>query len=176
MAGSRLHSLLVVGTLSTALAVAGCSPAPRAGQQPVPASGQRVAPSHAAPSTGERRTGGLAGRIVFSTEDDIYSVRADGSDLCRLTTRPGPEFDGAWSPDGSRIVYRDSRRGINNDDEIYVMNADGSGQRDLTRDPADDWGPAWAPDGSKIALNSDRDSPGKPVMKMPLRPTRPPPV
>src|ERR671926_494530 len=74
-----------------------------------------------------------------------------------VPTAAGPEFDAAWSPDGSRIVYRDSRRGINVDDEIYAVGADGSGAVNLTRNPADDWGPDWSPDGRTIAFNSTRD-------------------
>ena len=50
------------------------------------------------------------------------------------------EFDPAWAPDGSLIVYRDSRRGINHDDEIYIVNANGASARNLTRDPGNDWG------------------------------------
>jgi len=73
-----------------------------------------------------------------------------------LTTRAGAEFDGAWSPDGRFIVYRDSRRGINHDDEIYVVGANGKGAHNITNDPGNDWGPAWSPDGKWIAFNSDR--------------------
>ena len=68
----------------------------------------------------------LRGRIVLSTEDDVYTANVDGTGLVQVTSRRGAEFDPFWSPDGSRIVYRDSRRGINHDDEICVMNADGS--------------------------------------------------
>lgn len=99
----------------------------------------------------------LTGRIVLSTEDDIYTANADGSGLVRVTRSPGAEFDPAWSPGGKRIVYRDSRRGVNQDDEIYVMNADGTGRRNLTRNPGNDWGPDWSPDGRTIVFNSDRD-------------------
>src|SRR5262245_30322987 len=106
-------------------------------------------------------TSGLEGRIVLSSEDDVYTAHADGTHVRRITSRPGPEFDPAWAPDGSRIVYRDSRRGINEDDEIYVADADGSNARNLTRDPSNDWGPAWSPDGSTIVFNSDRD--GQPM-------------
>jgi Tol biopolymer transport system component len=90
-------------------------------------------------------------------DDDIYRINADGSGLRRLTSRAGEEFDPAWSADGTNVVYRDSRRGINNDDEIFVMTASGSQQRDLTNDPANDWGPAWSPVGTMIAFSSDRE-------------------
>ena len=99
----------------------------------------------------------LKGRVVFDNGENIYSANADGTDVKQLTNNPGPEFDPMWSPDGKRIVYRDSRRGVNHDDEIYVMNADGSGQRNLTNSPSsDEWGPAWSPDGNQIAFNSTR--------------------
>ncbi len=98
----------------------------------------------------------LKGRIVFDNNEDIYVMNADGTNVQQLTKNPGPEFDPMWSPDGKRIVYRDSRRGPNRDDEIYVMNANGSGQTNLTNNPANDWGPAWSTDGTKIAFNSSR--------------------
>jgi Tol biopolymer transport system component len=98
----------------------------------------------------------LTGRIVFDNFEDIYVMNADGTNVQQLTNNPGPEFDPMWSPDGKRIVYRDSRRGPNQDDEIYLMNADGSGQTNLTNNPANDWGAAWSPDGTWIAFNSTR--------------------
>jgi Tol biopolymer transport system component len=96
----------------------------------------------------------LRGRVVFSRRGDVWSANADGSGLRRLTSRRGPEFDPSWSPDGSRIVYRDSRRGINVNDEIYVMNADGSHRRNLTHSLWNEWSPAWSPDGRLIAFYS----------------------
>jgi Tol biopolymer transport system component len=98
----------------------------------------------------------LEGRIVFDDFEDLYVMNADGTGLRQITTTPGAEFDGAWSPDGTQIVYRDSRRGINQDDEIYVIGADGSGARNLSMHPGNDWGPDWSSDGAWIAFNSDR--------------------
>jgi TolB protein len=122
-----------------------------------PSDGSADSPSAAASPSGVIDASSLTGRIIFAMDDDIYAIDADGSRLERLTSNPGAEFDPSWSPDGTKIVYRDSRRGINEDDEIYVMSADGSEQANLTRDPANEWGPAWSPDGARIAFNSDRE-------------------
>ena len=82
----------------------------------------------------------------------------DGSNVVAVAADPaGSEFDGAWSPDGEWVVYRDSTRGINEDDEIFIARADGSERRNLSDDPANDWGPDWSPDGRTIVFNSDRD-------------------
>ena len=100
----------------------------------------------------------LAGRIVFDDFADLYAMDIDGSDLVEVAANPaGPEFDGAWSPDGEWIVYRDSTRGINTDDDISIARADGSERRNLADNPANDWGPDWSADGEWIAFNSDRE-------------------
>lgn len=96
----------------------------------------------------------LRGRVVFSRRGDIWSANANGSRLRRLTRGRGAEFDPSWSPDGSRIVYRDSRRGINRNDEIYVVDADGSHRRNITHSAWNEWSPAWSPDGRLIAFYS----------------------
>ena len=100
----------------------------------------------------------LSGRIVFDDFEDVFAMDVDGANLVKIAGDPaGSEFDGAWSPDGESVVYRDSTRGINDDDEIFIARADGTDRRNLTNNPANDWGPDWSPDGSAIAFNSDRD-------------------
>jgi len=100
---------------------------------------------------------GLSGRIVFDDFEDVFTMRPDGTDVRRLTSEPGSEFDGAFSPDGVSVVYRDSRRGINEDDEIYLARADGTARRNLTVEPTNEWGPDWSSDGEWIAFSSDRE-------------------
>jgi Tol biopolymer transport system component len=157
--------------IALAIALAGC-----AGPGPSPSPPGSVSPSVAASGTGSPvptrlvHTGfapvvtgdpialsELTGRIVFDDFEDVLVMDVDGSDVVTIAGEPGSEFDGAWSPDGQRVVYRDSTRGVNENDEIFVVNADGTGRRNITNDPSNDWGPDWSPDGSTIVFNSDRD-------------------
>jgi TolB protein len=136
--------------------VAAASPTPSTSPRPIPS---RVAHTGSSPvATGQPiRISDLKGRIVFDDFEDVYAMDVDGSKVVKVAANPaGPEFDGAWSPDGKWIVYRDSTHGTNNNDEIFVARADGSERRNITNNPANDWGPDWSPDGQTIAFNSDR--------------------
>ena len=99
------------------------------------------------------------GAVVFSHGEIFETGPVRGDRVRRLTSLPGAQLDPSWSPDANRIVFRDSRRGINFNDEISVMDADGSNVRNLTRNPANDWSPAWSPDGKRIVFASERSSP-----------------
>jgi TolB protein len=83
---------------------------------------------------------------------DIFTARADGSDLRRLTETPGYDAEGTLSPDGKTIVFTSVRDG---DLEIYTMRADGGGVRRLTHEPGYDGGPVFSPDGKRIAYRRD---------------------
>ena len=73
----------------------------------------------------------------------------------RRTTTSSNDWDPAWSPDGSKIVFTSNRN--SNVHNIYVMNADGTGLTRLTtNDYGNDFTPAWSPDGSKIVFTSGR--------------------
>jgi len=100
----------------------------------------------------------VGGYIAFTSDRDgnneIYVMKADGSEQTRLTSNGGQDYFPAWSPDGTRIAFVSDRDGNN---EIYVMKADGSGQTRLSNNPALDSYPAWSPDGTGIASVSNRD-------------------
>ncbi len=65
----------------------------------------------------------------FDDYMDIFEADPNGSNLRRLTDTPGYDAEGAYSPDGKRIVFTSKRDG---DLEIYVMNADGGEVKRLT--------------------------------------------
>jgi len=94
------------------------------------------------------------GHIAFVTDRDgnfeIYKMNPDGSGLTNLTNDPRPDFQPAWSPDGSRIAF--SRVEFDGSQHVWVMNADGTGQQQVgTSDGGD---PSWSPDASRIAFTS----------------------
>ena len=98
---------------------------------------------------------------------DIFVAKPDGTILHRLTDALGYDAEGAYSPDGSKIVFCSLRDAYPVDKltpdqrakfdkqpeyfaEIYLMNADGSGQTRLTDWPGYDGGPFFTPCGNRI--------------------------
>lgn len=82
---------------------------------------------------------------------DIFTARADGSDLRRLTAAPGYDAEATISPDGKKIVFTSMRDG---DLDIYVMNADGSNVRRLTTELGYDGGAFFSADGKQIVYRA----------------------
>ena len=66
---------------------------------------------------------------------------ADGSNQIPLTASLDPEYNPAWSPDGSKIAFDSGPRG--GDIDIYVMTSDGSDHVRLTNATGRDMEPDW---------------------------------
>jgi Tol biopolymer transport system component len=117
----------------------------------------------------EFRASGKERRYSWDYDEyfDIFAANREGTDLVQLTDAVGYDAEGAYSPDGERIVFcsmRDAyppeklsekdRKKLEFDTsyfgEIYIMNADGSGQKRLTHWPGYDGGPFFTPDGDRI--------------------------
>lgn len=121
--------------------------------------------------------------VVFTSMRDgdleIYTMRGDGSDVRRLTHRPGYDGGPFFSHDGKKIVYRAHypeapeelaeyrqllARGLIRPSqvEIYVMDADGSNQRQVTNNGRANFAPFFHPSGEKIIFSSNfHDSRGR---------------
>lgn len=101
------------------------------------------------------------GRIVFARylggNVDLYSVRADGYDIRRLTRASEDDGEPAVSPDGRRIAFVSRRHFKTAGADIWLMNANGSSQTRLTTDTSSESAPAWSPDGTRLVFVSDRN-------------------
>jgi Tol biopolymer transport system component len=89
----------------------------------------------------------------MSGNEEIWKIRADGTELAQLTADAAIDAQAEFSPDGSQIAFRSTRSG---NDDIWIMQADGSNLRQLTTDPASDQHPTWSSDGLRIAYQSNR--------------------
>jgi Tol biopolymer transport system component len=85
--------------------------------------------------------------------DELYSVRSDGTFEQRLTNDPRAERHPSWTFDAKRILFSaDGPTGF----DLYSMNPDGSDWRRVTDLPGNEGRPATSPDGRTIAFGSDR--------------------
>src|SRR6266550_4650843 len=88
---------------------------------------------------------------------EIYTIKADGTDLKQVTHDKGINTYPSFSRDGRHIVFRKIIAPKNS--EVFVMNADGSSPRNLTNNLAFDGWPRWSPDDSRIVFASNRAGP-----------------
>lgn len=103
----------------------------------------------------------------YDSSMDIFTVSFDGKTTKQLTNSPGYNAEGAYSPDGKKIVFCSLRsayplKNLSEEDmkkyeidpayygEIYIMNADGTDQKRLMNSPGYDGGPFFSPDGDRI--------------------------
>lgn len=98
------------------------------------------------------------GTIVFASDRDgnyeIYSMKADGSEVRRLTNNPGHDSFPKFSPDGTLISFNSNFEAETTD--IYLIRTDGSGLIRLVSSKGNDLSRnGWSPDGTKFAYNSD---------------------
>src|SRR3984893_15164660 len=104
-------------------------------------------------------------RIVFSYAGDLWTVGTQGGTAARLTSNPGLELFGKFSPDGRYIAFTGQYGG---DEQVYVIPSGGGAPKQLTFYPApgplaDRWGYdnqvyGWSPDGAAVLFRSARDA------------------
>jgi Tol biopolymer transport system component len=114
-------------------------------------------------ASGERR------RSAWDYDEmmEIYVGNPDGTNLRNVTNAVGYDAEGAFSPDGKKIVFCSTRDAyplenltpeemshaegdVSYFGEIYIMDADGSNPKRLTDWPGYDGGPFFTPSGQRI--------------------------
>lgn len=100
----------------------------------------------------------ISGSSPKDFQADIYTIKADGSELKKLTSEEKNEFGSAWSKDGKSFMFSAGIRGSFGNSDIYRAKRDGSGIVQISK-TADGYSkPSLSPDGKKILFTSSRDS------------------
>jgi Tol biopolymer transport system component len=90
----------------------------------------------------------------------IYTMKADGSQVTRVSAPGMYDIEPSWSPDGTRLAFTSRRDLTSNPNfpgfEIYTMLADGSNATRLTFTEEFEHNAIWTRDGSKILFTSNR--------------------
>jgi tricorn protease len=112
-------------------------------------------------------------RVVFTYGGDLWTAPASGGSAIRLTSHPGIEVFGKFSPDGKWIAFTGQYDG---DEQVYVVSSAGGVPRQLTFYPAKGplaprWGwdnqvLGWSRDGQRILFRSQRDSWALPIARL----------
>ena len=88
---------------------------------------------------------------------DVFALKVADKSVRRITATEFNEYDPLWSPDGRRILFRGTRRGLTDrettmeDTHVWIMNADGSDRREIGGVLDGRQGsPRSAPDGNSV--------------------------
>ena len=112
-------------------------------------------------------------RVVFTYGGDLWTAPSSGGSAARLTSHPGIEVFGKFSPDGKWVAFTGQYDG---DEQVYVVPTSGGDPRQLTFYPARGplaprWGWdnqvfGWTKDSKRIIFRSLRDSWSLPIARL----------
>lgn len=94
--------------------------------------------------------------IVFTAEDDLWRIAANGGRAERLTAGLATALHPHFSPNGEQIAYVGREEGHT---EVYLMAADGGPAQRLTYQAGGASIAQWKPDGSAIIYSSSSTQP-----------------
>jgi TolB protein len=97
---------------------------------------------------------GKNGRLAIEgdTRPGIWTVKPNGNDLTRITSKKGLPFSPSWSPNGKWIAFAQSN-------SLTKMRADGSHKVKLVKGVVSDIDTkiSWSPDGRRLVFSKKND-------------------
>jgi Tol biopolymer transport system component len=106
------------------------------------------------PAAGHAAYPGKNGKLAVEgdTQPGIWTVKPNGNDLTRVTSKKGLPFNPSWSPDGKWIAFTQSNA-------LWRMHGDGSHKEKLVKGVASDLDTniSWSPNGHKLVFNKKDD-------------------
>lgn len=91
--------------------------------------------------------------IVFTYEEDLWTVHSEGGNAYRITGMQGNETDAVYSPDGKWIAFDGTQDGNSN---VYLIPVDGGKIKQLTFYDSGDQVSSWSWDSRYIYFTSSR--------------------
>jgi tricorn protease len=95
-------------------------------------------------------------RVVFVSEDDLWTAPSEGGIARRLTAGLGTVSSPFFSPDGATLAFTGREEGHN---EVYVMPSEGGPVRRVTYLGANSSVIGWTLDGERILFSSNAGQP-----------------
>jgi TolB protein len=85
----------------------------------------------------------------YTSDRQLFRVRADGAELTAIPNTDPLATLPAWSPDGATILYteRYDGRGGEFSGDLWSIRPDGTGKTQVTRSQGNDQAATWSPDG-----------------------------
>lgn len=89
-------------------------------------------------------------------ESDLYTMNADGTELTRITNRPGPEWWPSFSPDASKVVYSGGGDSSDSERDLFLIDLPSGEVTQLTKDPETaDLFPIWISNDEVLFSRAD---------------------
>lgn len=96
----------------------------------------------------------LAGKAEPYANSGIFIITVENRQIIPIPSKPGGDFDPAWSTDGNLIAYTTIRNKIA---QIFIFDINADRSLELTQSGIINRQPVWSPDGSWLAYSSKKN-------------------
>jgi len=98
--------------------------------------------------------------LVMPTKMELYTCKADGSDMKQITKLGGANWAPFYSHSGKKIIFSSNHKTKGFNFNLWMINTDGTGLEQITFDPTFDAFPVFSPDGKHLIFSSNRNNNG----------------